>query len=73
MPIGPLVDPSQGAWAVMGASEINNARMILASARRRPAFSITELVRLVPIRLGDLNDDGFVDGTDLGMLLGAWG
>jgi hypothetical protein len=47
--------------------------MILASARRRPAFSITELVRLVPIRLGDLNDDGFVDGTDLGMLLGAWG
>lgn len=73
MPIGPLVDPSQGAWAVLGASEINNARMILASARRGPAFSITELVRLVPIRLGDLNDDGFVDGTDLGMLLNEWG
>ena len=73
MAIGPLIDPSQGSWAVMGASEINNARMILASARRGPAFSITELVRLVPIRVGDLNDDGFVDGTDLGMLLNAWG
>jgi hypothetical protein len=30
-------------------------------------------VRLVPIRIGDLNDDGFVDGVDLGMMLGAWG
>ena len=37
------------------------------------AFSTTELVRLVPIRLGDLNDDGYVDGIDLGMLLNAWG
>lgn len=73
MAIGPLIDPSQGSWAVMGASEINNARMILASARRGPAFSVTELVRLVPIRAGDLNGDGYTDGNDLGILLGAWG
>ena len=73
MPIGPLVDPSQGPWAVLGAAEINDARMILASARRGPAFAVTELVRLVPIRAADLNGDGFVDGTDLGRLLAHWG
>ena len=26
-----------------------------------------------PFRVGDLNDDGATDGTDLGILLGAWG
>jgi hypothetical protein len=73
MPIGPLVDPADGSWAVMGSSEITNARMILASARRGPAFDVTELVRLVPVRPADLNGDGAVNGDDLGILLGAWG
>jgi hypothetical protein len=27
----------------------------------------------VPPLSGDLNGDGFVDGADLGLLLGAWG
>jgi len=71
--IGPLIDPSQGSWAVVGASEINSRRMILASARPGPSFSVTELVRLVPIYGPDLNLDGSVDGIDLSILLAAWG
>ena len=73
MSIGPLIDPADGIWAVMGASEITDGRMILASARRGPAFDVTELVRLVPVRPADLNGDGAVNGDDLGILLGAWG
>jgi hypothetical protein len=73
MSIGPLIDPSQGSWTVMGASEINSSRMILASARPGPSFTVNELVRLVPIRGPDLNRDGRVDGIDLGILLAAWG
>jgi hypothetical protein len=71
--IGPLIDPSQGSWVVTGSSEINSRRMILASARPGPSFSVTELVRLVPIFGPDLNLDGRVDGTDLSILLAAWG
>jgi hypothetical protein len=28
---------------------------------------------VTPFRVGDLNDDGAIDGTDLGILLGSWG
>lgn len=68
-----LIDPSDGTWAVTGASEINNRRMVLATARRGPSFAVTETVRLVPIMQADINRDGHVDGTDLSILLAAWG
>ncbi len=68
-----LIDPADGSWAVTGASEINSRRMILATARRGPTFAVTESVRLVPIMVADLNADGHVDGTDLSILLAAWG
>jgi hypothetical protein len=68
-----LIDPADGSWAVMGASEINDRRMVLASARRGPAFDVSEVVRLVPKVPADLNFDGGVDGVDLGILLGSWG
>jgi hypothetical protein len=32
-----------------------------------------ETVRLVPVMVADLNSDGHVDGTDLSILLAAWG
>ena len=68
-----LIDPADGVWAVTAASEINSRRMILATARRGPSFAVTETVRLVPIMVADLNADGRVDGTDLSILLAAWG
>jgi hypothetical protein len=71
--IGSLIDPSEGSWSVTGASDLNDARMILASARRGPDFAITELVRLVPIVEADLDGDGHVNGADLAILLAAWG
>ncbi len=71
--IGSLIDPSEGAWIVTGGADINDARMILASARRGPAFTVTELVRLVPVIGPDLDSDGRVGGADLAILLAAWG
>ena len=71
--IGSLIDPSEGDWIVTGGADINDARMILASARRGPAFTVTELVRLVPIVGPDLDGDGRVGGADLAILLAAWG
>ena len=68
-PIMPVTVPSSPS---SGASVITNARMMLASVR--PAGStVVTLARLVP-RLGpDLDGDGTVGGSDLGILLGAWG
>jgi hypothetical protein len=71
--IGSLIDPSEGSWSVTGASDLNDAGMILASARRGPDFAITELVRLVPIVEADLDGDGHVNGADMAILLAAWG
>ena len=71
--IDTLIDPADGIWMVTGASEINSRRMILATARRGPSFSVTEAVRLVPAVQADLNGDGHVNGEDLSALLAAWG
>ena len=71
--ISSLIAADQGSWMVMGGSDINDARMILASARPGPSFSVTQLVRLAPIVGPDLNGDGVVDGIDLAMLLAGWG
>lgn len=71
--ISSLIAADQGAWMVMGGSDINDARMILASARPGPSFSVTKLVRLVPVVGPDLNGDGMVDGIDLAILLAGWG
>jgi hypothetical protein len=68
-----LIDAADGTWAVTGALEINSRRMVLATARRGPSFAVMETVRLVPVMVADLNSDGHVDGTDLSILLAAWG
>lgn len=67
-----LIAPSQGAWGITGLTTINNAREILAIGRQAPAY-VPQLVRLVPLSPEDINQDGLVDGADLGALLAAWG
>lgn len=67
-----LIDPAEGPWLVTGVSTINNARQVLASGKLLPS-STTTLIRLTPIVAGDLDGDGRVDGTDLGLLLVDWG
>lgn len=69
--IGSLIAPSEGSWAITGVSTINNARQMLV-AGRTPQDTSSRLLRLTPIIYADLNQDGRVDGADLGMLLAAW-
>ena len=72
LPIESMIDPAEGSFSVSGASVITDARMMLASVRPAGSTAVT-LARLVP-RLGpDLDGDGTVGGSDLGILLGAWG
>lgn len=70
--IGSLIAPSEGLWLITGVSTINNARQMLVGGKAAPNF-IAQLIRLTPIITGDLNGDGRIDGTDLGLFLGSWG
>ena len=67
-----LIDPADGAWTILGVGSINNSRAMLASGRPL-GDAVTKLLRLVPIRVEDLDGDGVVGSSDLGILLSAWG
>ena len=67
-----LIDPADGAWTILGVGSINNSRAMLASGRPL-GDAVTKLLRLVPIRAEDLDGDGVVGSSDLGILLSAWG
>jgi hypothetical protein len=66
-----------------GGTRIDIASAGLASARfvrvrvASTAASVPEVDAVVAVRplapAGDLNNDGHVDGADLGAMLGAWG
>lgn len=70
--IGSLIAPGEGNWLITGVSTINSKRQILCAGKNLPG-SITSLLRLTPMLVGDLDGDGHVDGSDLGALLGEWG
>ena len=74
-----------GLWQVSGRNELtykDRARLDLSAVRLRGwAWSesagwinLDDAVFFVGLRCGaDLNDDGFVNGADLAILLAAWG
>ncbi|MBL9141430.1 MAG: hypothetical protein JNK53_06140 [Phycisphaerae bacterium] len=70
--ISGLIHPSQGQWVITSVGTINNARQLLVGGKKYPEL-IGQVIRLTPIGPGDLNNDGRVDGADLGMLLAGWG
>jgi len=67
-----LISPEQGNWLITGLSIVNNNRQILANGKLPPA-NLSQLIRLTPIVLGDLNGDLAVDASDLALFLGQWG
>lgn len=70
-PIESMIDPSAGPWSATGVSAINDARQMLVTLRQGSSAPV--LARLTPRRGPDLSGDGVVDGTDLSVLLAAWG
>ena len=67
-----LIAPGDGAWTILGVGSITNSRALLASGRPL-GDPVTKLLRLVPIRTEDIDGDGAVGSSDLGILLSAWG
>ncbi|MCE2880876.1 MAG: hypothetical protein LW636_00760 [Planctomycetaceae bacterium] len=74
-PIELLIDAPTGSWApfTLTALSINNRRQIAMSATNN-ALGLAGCVRLTPTGIAeDIDGDGRVDASDLGMLLAQWG
>ena len=67
-----LIAPSEGIWTILGVGSITDSRAMLASGRPI-GDPVTKLLRLVPDRAEDIDGDGSVGSSDLGILLSAWG
>jgi len=68
------VEPNNG-WAVIGnEAATKTTRRFESHDTTSVAWRPTlEIVYTRPSIPGDLNDDGYVDGSDLAIVLGAWG